>query len=263
MEELGGYFVAGGIAGAVAACELISRYRDRPRDLLHAASAWFYLLLNVLAGCAALFSIRSLGWDFGADDGDAGAFVRVLVAGFGSMALFRSSLFNVRLGGEDVPIGPATVTALALDAADRGVDRFQARRRANLVAKVMSGISFDRSREVLPSYTINLLEGLRSDAQRRLAEEVDELDKSSTMSERVRVQALGLAVMRASGADVFQTAVKFLHSEICERRTCERRSGDDRRSRTVVDLSAVSAERRERQDRRAHQRRADDVVAPV
>lgn len=206
-----GYAIAGALAGALAAAELVSRYRDRPIDLLRTAGTWFYTGLNAGAGCAALLLIRAFGWDFGAEEGTGT--VRVLAAGFGSLAVFRSSLFVVRVGGDDVAIGPSTFLSLALNAADRGVDRHQATERSRRVSTIMQGVSFEKAQEALPTYCLGLMESVPVEDQRRLAREVAALDKGA-MPDAVKAMNLGLSIIRVTGSEVLGAAVQALGASI-------------------------------------------------
>jgi hypothetical protein len=69
---------------------------------------------------------------------------QVLLAGFGTMAFFRTSLFTLRItcvhvaGREsDVAIGPAAVVQVIINAADRACDRFRAGPRSSDVVRII------------------------------------------------------------------------------------------------------------------------------
>lgn len=208
-----GYIVAALLAGAVGAAELISRYRDRPSELLRMLPVWLYVGINAAAATAALYVTRAMGWDFGASN-DNVEFVRVLVAGFASLAFFRSSLFTVRLGDKDVGIGPSTLLTLALDAADRGVNRTQGMLRAKTVERLMKGVSFEKAKVALPTYCFNLMEGVPADEQRRVVEEIEGLERSNRLSPQMKSYNLGLVVLRVTGETVLAAAVAALADEL-------------------------------------------------
>ena len=97
MDPATANFAIAGLLGALlGAAELLSRYRDKPSLLLLVGATWGYVVINALAAIAAYLLIQRFGWGFG-QTGGAKAAVQVLVAGFGSAALFRSSLFMVCL----------------------------------------------------------------------------------------------------------------------------------------------------------------------
>jgi len=68
------------------------------------------------------------------------------------MAFFRSSLFTIRVGDKDVPLGLGLILQVLLDVTDRAVDRGRARPRALLVGKVMDKVLFKKAQVALPAY---------------------------------------------------------------------------------------------------------------
>jgi hypothetical protein len=134
--------------GAVGMAELVSRYRDAPVRAIASLPAVLYIALNAAASLAAFGLIQVFDFRFGVTGADAGQkllWVQALVASFGAMAAFRSSLFTVRVGDQDVGVGPQGLLQIILDAADRGVDRERAAGRAAEVATAMKDLSFQRA----------------------------------------------------------------------------------------------------------------------
>lgn len=208
-----GYVIACLIGAAVGAAELASRYRDQPAALLAVASAWVYVGLNAVASGAALLLIRTFDWRFGATLEQAAA-IQVLIASLSALALFRSSLFTIRIGGQDVGIGPNTLLTTLLSVADRGVDRIRARNRSTQVTSTMADVSFSKARIALPAFCLALLQNVPASEQRDLAIAVDAL-VASEMTDMQRTYALGLLLMNLVGPDVLSHAVTALHDEIC------------------------------------------------
>ncbi|MCW2883909.1 MAG: hypothetical protein QOE54_7408 [Streptosporangiaceae bacterium] len=215
MSSLGPYLIVAALGGLVGAAELISRYRDRPASLARVISTWAYVLINAGAGATALLLIHIFEWDFGASASTPGArgAVQVMVAGFGSMALFRSALFTVRIHDQDVAVGPSTLLTALLAAADRGVDRMVAQNRSAKARSIMTHVSFARSRLALPTLCLALLQNVSAEDQRDLRTAVDAL-AGSKMSDTQKALNLGLLLMNVAGADVVEAAVKTLHDEI-------------------------------------------------
>ena len=201
------------IGGLVGLGELVARYRDAPGSALRNAAAGLYVGINALAAIAALGLIRAFDWKFGADDGDALRWTRVLVAGFGAMALFRSSLFIVRAGDQDVGVGPSGFLQVVLNAADRAVDRRRAGARAGEVSRAMEGVSFDKASEALPSYCLALMQNASEEEKVALAHQVALL-RDARMEDRAKSLALGLALMNVVGRGVLEAAVVTLRDEI-------------------------------------------------
>src|SRR5215208_2956419 len=125
--------------------ELISRYRDDPYRAIISLPAIVYLIVNGAASAGALALINAFDITFGFDPLDPQTYAQwrvtsVLVAGFGAMAVFRSSLFVVRVEGQDVQVGPQSFLNAILKAADTAVDRGRAQARADDVRRAMKDV---------------------------------------------------------------------------------------------------------------------------
>ena len=115
-------YAAAGFGAAVGATELISRYKDAPATVVGGVPGLLYLALNAAASLIAFVVIRAMGWRFGVSGtGDSNALLatQFLVASFGAAALFRTSLFTVKAGNQDIGVGPSAALTIALAAADR------------------------------------------------------------------------------------------------------------------------------------------------
>jgi 4-amino-4-deoxy-L-arabinose transferase-like glycosyltransferase len=201
------------IGALVGLGELVSRYRDAPGRALRNNAAVLYVGVNAAAAIAALGLTQAFGWTFGADGGAELRWTRVLVAGFGAMAIFRSALFVVRAGEQDVGVGPSGFLQVVLTAADRAVDRNRAGARAGEVSRAMAGVSFEKASEALPSYCLALMQNASEDEKVALANQV-RLLRDSTMEDRAKSLALGLALMNVVGRGVLEAAVASLREEI-------------------------------------------------
>lgn len=189
--------------------ELMPRYRDAPILALRTWPAAVYVGLNAAASLAALAVIRTLEVNLTLPEGPARDLSQVVVAGFGAMAVFRSSLFIARIGTEDVAIGPMTVLQAGLEASDRGVDRRRARARAADVREAMADLSFEQAVVELPPLAFNLMQNVTELEKVQLAEAAAELD-ASDFDERTKTYVLGLALMRLTGRDALKAAVQLL-----------------------------------------------------
>ncbi|TVT55839.1 hypothetical protein FNH05_08970 [Amycolatopsis rhizosphaerae] len=208
-----GYLVACLVGALVGAAELASRYRDRPATLVSVPSAWFYVVLNAAASGVALLLIRTFGWRFGADTDAHAAAVQVLVASLSALALFRSSLFTVRIGGQDIGVGPSTLLITLLNVADRSVDRVRARDRSGQITKIMAAVSFAKAQAALPAFCLALMQNVTPQEQRDLAVAIDAL-AAGKMTDTQRTYALGLLLMNLVGPKVLRYAVEALKDEI-------------------------------------------------
>jgi hypothetical protein len=92
--------VAGVLGLLVGMAEIVSRYKDVPRRALLSIPGFTYIAINLAASLAAYGFILLYQPDFGLDKQKVEAirWTRVMVAGLGAMAFFRTSLFTVRVG---------------------------------------------------------------------------------------------------------------------------------------------------------------------
>lgn len=197
----------------VGVAELVARYRDAPLSAVTTGAAVVYILINAIAAGFALWLIEVNGWTFGGTAPAAVAAAQVLVAGFGAIAFFRSSLFTLRVGDSDVQIGPSAFLNIILNAADRSVDRARAEARAKAVSEIMAEVSFAKAKDALTTYCLALMQNVPADEADRLGEAVKSL-ANAAMSEDVKTLNLGLLLMTLVGEEVLRTAVENLGDKI-------------------------------------------------
>ncbi|RME87767.1 MAG: hypothetical protein D6770_08555 [Anaerolineae bacterium] len=207
------WLMAGVLGAVVGSAEIISRYRDEPDDALRTWPSLFYLLVNALAAILALGIIRVFGWTFGLSNEEGVRWAQVLAAGVGAMALLRASLFNVRVGEQNVPIGLNRFLDALLAAVDRAVDRRRAQERAVIVSETMRDIAFEKAYQALPAYCFALLQNLPQDEQERFGKKIALL-RGADMSPRLKSLLLGLGLLNLVGEKVLKTAVQHLGDEI-------------------------------------------------
>lgn len=207
------YVIAAALGALIGLSELLTRYRDGPVSLIFAVSAWLYLLINACASAAALTMIHILGLKLGGKSSHEIEAYQILLAGFGSAALFRSSFFLATVSGRDVGIGPLVILTSLLESADRGVDRHRAARRASSVSVAMKGISFAKAYIALPTYCLALLQNVSPADQLALRNSVDLL-RSTEMTDSQRSIALGLELLSIGGLSVLKAAVDGMGKSI-------------------------------------------------
>ncbi len=202
------------IGGAGGAVELIGRYKDAPFKVLLGPAARFYVLVNAFVALMAYVMIVAFDWKFNmGDDTGHKELVQALVAGFGAMVFFRSSLFSVRVGQTDVAVGPAVLFQVLLFATDRQCDRERAEPRSSLVAEIMRGVDFEKAREALPSYCFELMQNVASNEQNQFMLVVKALASSSVRGD-IKSLTLGLMLMNVVGSQVLRVAVRALGTRI-------------------------------------------------
>lgn len=213
------YLLVAVFGGLVGSTELLSRYRDAPFRVIFSKYSIAYILLNIIAAMLALWMLRLFGVNFGLDapaDVDKLRWVQILAAGFGAMLLFRSSVFVIRVGEQDMSIGPNSVLEVLLSVLDREVDRERAQKRADVVASVMKDVSFRKASDELPVVAFALMQNLPREDQDAIANKVLQLGQSRDLSDAARAYALGLTLMDYVGERVLGSSVTLIGSEIRE-----------------------------------------------
>lgn len=160
-------------------------------------------------------SSRSSAGTWASPAGSARAATQVLVAGLAAMALFRSSLFNLKVGDEDVSIGPSALLTSLLSVVDRAVDRRRATQRSRSISKVMNGVSFAKAKISLSAYCIQLMQNLSLEDQGKLRTAVDGLSLTDQPDD-LKSLNLGLLLMNTVGPGVLEAAVRDLGARIKE-----------------------------------------------
>ncbi|HEY2325425.1 MAG TPA: Ig-like domain-containing protein [Thermoanaerobaculia bacterium] len=207
------YLAAIYIGGAVGLGELVARYRDAPERALTTTPAILYILINAAASGFAMYVV----WHFDIMKGQTGErliVMQILLAGFGAMAFFRTSVFTFRQGDQDIGIGPIAFLQVMLKATDRAVDRLRANERARQISVVMNGVSFTRAKVALPTFAMALMQNVPSDEQKSVADEVNGLDANTTLDDDTKAKNLGLKLMNIIGIDVLGTAIQQLFDQI-------------------------------------------------
>ncbi len=202
---------AGTIGAAVGATELLTRYRDAPVRALRTLPATLYVLLNVGAAVGALALLVAFGWEFGFGDDQgteaAAGVARALVAGFGALGVFRSSFFRIRLGEQEVGVGPSALLDGRLTVADRSVDRLQAEARGTFISTMGTLLPFQVAAEALPAYCFQLMQNTSAEEERQIADLVRRLREQVGMDDEVKVRIVLLALLTVVGEAVLRQAI--------------------------------------------------------
>jgi hypothetical protein len=206
------YVYVAAIGLLVGGGELISRYKDEPVKALISVPAAIYVLVNVGAAIAALAFLDAFKWV--ADDHSTKSFLlRVTIAGTGAMALFRSAVFNARVGDKDVGIGLSGLLAQFLDAADRAVDRSRATPRAQLIVRLMQDVDFTKAAAGLPAFCMALMQNVSAEEQRALGNSIAGV-RDSPAPNNIKSALLGLALLNVVGEDVLRSSVDQLRASL-------------------------------------------------
>ena len=214
-----GYILSALIALVASASELTARYKDAPKEAITTGAGIGYILLNMIAALTAYYLLLdvfvvSFGLDPVELKSDKGTAYRVFSAGLGSLAFFRSSLFNVQVGDTEIAAGPAGILQIFLGASDRAVDRARAAPRAKEISDLMKGVDFSKAYQALPAFCFEIMQNVTAEEQQQLATSIDALNASQNISDNVKAYLLGLSLLNIVGKDVLEAAVKTLGDEI-------------------------------------------------
>jgi hypothetical protein len=204
------------VGASVGVGELVARYRDEPRRAILTRPAMLYVAINGLASVFALVAILTFGWTSDPKaSAEAQRLLRILLAGFGAMAVFRTSLFVVRVGTNDVGVGPVAFLQILLGATDRGVDRKRASERAEKVVRIMGDLDPALAYNALPAFAIMLMQNLTLEDQKAIGDQVKALAQpESNIPEQAKVLNVGLLLMNFVGEEVLEDAVRGIRGQL-------------------------------------------------
>lgn len=195
----------------VGSGELLSRYKDAPKDLIKFPAAWLYMAVNGCASAIAYGVIVGFGWQFGRQETDATTrFLMVVAAGTSAMAILRSSFAKIRYQGVDINVGAQAFLDAYLATSDRAVDRSRAKQRDAEVTEIMADLDFGRTAACLPPYCFQLLQNSAPEEEAAIGASVLALIRDEDIEESVKARMLGLQLMVAVGPDVLRQAVTSL-----------------------------------------------------
>ncbi len=207
------WLISAALGALVGVSGIATRYRDEPTRVLGTLPALLYVLLNAAVSVLAYGLAYTFGWDFGAPSPEATPLVQAIVAGLGGMVLLRSSVYTLRVGDQDVSIGPYALLQSLLNMLDREVDRHRAKSRAATISRIMKDVSFERAYQPLPAYCFALMQNLDHEEQARFANALKAI-YTSQMSDHTKALLLGAQLLNLVGENVLDAAVKGLEAQI-------------------------------------------------
>ena len=195
------------LAGAAGASELAARYRDDPLRALRSWPAILYLALNAVTALAAAFLLVRFAPSQFAPSGRPDIVQIALTAGFGSLAVMRLSVVRLKVGADEISVGPALVIEQVLKVVDRGVDRHLAAHRATVADALADRIDFANQGMPLVVTCIALLQNASAEEQTRLIDVARGLAGRADLPARVKSISLILALLGVVGEKVLRAAV--------------------------------------------------------
>lgn len=200
------------IGTVVGGTELLTKYRDSQRELLRLWSLWLYVGVNAGAACLVLAVARANGWTFGLPL--AQHWAQVLGAGIAAMAVLRVGLGFFRFGDRDIPAGPGAVMVAMQAICERNIDRRQAGRRSQRARELMTGVSFVKAVDALPTHCLLALKTASKEESQELAAAVADIAKDERSSDQAKAYNLGVALINFAGPELLAQAVRTLGDDI-------------------------------------------------
>lgn len=200
--------IVGALAGLVGVAEIATRYRSDPGYALrNSLAAWLYVGFNAVAGVGALILIHEFGWTFGQSQHIT--LWGILVASFGSVALFRSSLFVTKVGGSNVGVGPSMVLGALLDAFDREVDRRSAKKMSDVMhADKLAGLDPELVMATLPVLCLALMQNFSPSDQALLGTELVKTRHDKELAPEAKMRATIVQLAKYLSPDLVECVLK-------------------------------------------------------
>lgn len=206
----GGYVGAFVIAAVVAAIELLTRYRDDIGRAIKSVAAGCYVFLNGAIGVAAAWLLVSLApgsVSIGGDTAKLSPALLAVVAGFGSLAVLRLGIAKVRVGQNEVSVGPGFIIERLLSVIDRAIDRRMGSYRGGVADKLTSTLPFDTHAVALVSECLTRLSNIPAEEGQQMRDLVNALTGRTDINARQKTRALLMALLPTVGETVLTEAV--------------------------------------------------------
>ena len=207
-------FVCG---AAVAAAEIVSRYRDEPLHAMFTPFGLVYLLFNGAIGLGLLAVVLQYGDQLGLP-ANLDPFWAALLAGFGSTALMRTRLAVIRgADNKDISIGPDIVVKTLLQMADQYIDRARASARLEIVVRHIEDIASLGKEDAGPSNFAQAADYLMAsllafqnldDERKKQLKEVMSAYAQQPLPDPIKYFALGFVFLTLAGERQFEDVVR-------------------------------------------------------
>ena len=204
------------IGAAVGTIELIGRYRDAPFEALAVGSAFLYITVNAIISLMAFIGLLIYFPDYADATNQLTDLIEAAaIAGFGSLAIMRTSIVKTQINDKEVSVGPAIFIDTLLKAADRGVDRHRAIKRLNVVPNAMIPIAAQNySIEDLWAICDYSLQNLEVAERNTLDQKIKLLTELSTRGVHPEIIKYlgGMQLQQIIGTEAFEQACAVIKS---------------------------------------------------
>lgn len=197
------------LGGVIGAAELVARYRDKPSSAVFSPSGLLYVFVNASASMLALVAVEATGWRFGLPHGVPAVseyVVRVMAAGLGAAALFRTSFTLAQDKG--ISFGPISILHGMLKIVDAALERKRALSR--LSHNDLAGLSFVRDHAALAELCCHALQRFDLAEAQRLGELAADLRAREDLTDADKLDCFGLELSRLVGERALRKAADRL-----------------------------------------------------
>lgn len=212
--------ISGYVCAGLAMLELILRHPHAisTKILIGNLASFIYFLFNFIVGCAAYVIVTSPDLhsyvpSFLMDPGLKSDGIRAVIVGFIATSVLRASIFSVKVGDADVPVGPAAVIQGLQQYLDRRIRNAHKKVVDKKIAEIMRGFDALAGKSDLVALC---LDGLNSCSKQELDEfriSTDHAMKIPVTLEHVRAIELGKAIYLACGLEVLESSVDQIRNE--------------------------------------------------
>lgn len=194
----------------VGASEITSRYRDEPFLAIVSLPGRVYITFNGLVSASSYFLLihykdkifPGLGQDL---------LLTSMAAGFGSMVIMRSKLFNFKTeNGESYSVGPDAIVSTLLSTVDRNIDRYRSFDRQALVYKETTRIGKPSEAPVFLRTFLASYQNLSDREKTELNKTIDDILKRTDLDDNLKLMAISFGFLNISGDANFKALMELM-----------------------------------------------------
>lgn len=189
------YFFAFLLGALNAFTEIIAKFTDEPLKAFKTTQAFFYHLFN---GAMSVFALHVLILLGPPADTPMKEIQLVVIAGLGSMLIMRSKFFDVKVGDQEISVGPEQFVRLFLGFLETAIARARTPLRMDFVARTMHNIDCDK----VSAHCIAMLQAnqrLEVRARKELVADIRALCSATDQDKQIRSYRLGFVIVDAMG----------------------------------------------------------------
>src|SRR5262245_16278483 len=191
------YFYAFLLGVTTAFAEIIGKFNDEPIKSLRTPHAVVYHVVN---GLVAVFALYVVLLNMAGPPASKLDQLQVgSTAGLGWMMILRSKFFNIKVGNEDVSLGPDQIVKVFFSFMEEAIDRVRAQSRISFVKAKMDNLDYAS----ISPYTRTMLNArqlLSDEETKKLNDAINTLETDAD-AKQLKSYRLGFLLLNAMGED--------------------------------------------------------------